>query len=241
MKVKINDIKLTKEQIKFYDDSGYLIVPGVLDGGMCEKIKDFAAGLAEGDHSVLLNIHRKEDVFMQIVKSPIIVGIIKQVQKNKVVAMNDQYLYKKAGTPYAKQSWNPHQDSAYVNAKKETYMQIHFFLDAQEKENGGLYCFPGSHEEEILPYTYAKSWREEFDENGISHPGWKVEVPPQYKQLDVVAPQGAIFLQHGNVIHGSHPNMSKNRSRQQYSIAYLNEGETIDKGEASIKIPVQVE
>jgi phytanoyl-CoA hydroxylase len=118
---------------------------------------------------------------------------------------------------------------------------MHIFLDAQDKENGGLFCYPGSHREPILPYEYKKSWREEFDENGISHPGWKVEIPPKYKRLDVSAPKGGFLLQHGNLIHGSHPNLSKDRSRQQFSMAFLNAGEKFEQGKTSKRIPIAVE
>ena len=93
-------------------------------------------------------------------------------------------------------------------------MQLHIFVDPSSKENGGLYYYPGSHQEDILPYEYAKSWKEGFDHEGISHPGWTIkEVPPQYKRVDIAGPKGGICLQHGNVIHGSYPNLTENRSR----------------------------
>jgi phytanoyl-CoA hydroxylase len=239
--IKMNPVTLTEEQIKFYDQNGYLIGEGLFDEVMCDQIKSIAAKEAAEDGAVSLNIHRKVKTFFEIMSNPILTGIVKAVQRHKVVGTNDQYLYKRAGTPYAKQSWTPHQDSAYVNAKYGVYMQVHIFLDAQDKENGGLYCYPTSHKEPILPYEYKKSWREEFDENGISHPGWKVEVPSKYKRIDVFGPKGGFFLQHGNLIHGSHPNVSKDRSREQFSMAFLNEGEQIDRGETSIKIPVKLE
>ena len=85
-----------------------------------------------------------------------------------------------------------------------------------------------------------RPWKEDFDENGISHPGWKVEVPTKYEKVNMKTFRGDVCLQHGNLIHGSYPNLS-NRSRAQYSIAYLNEGVEINRGKASVKIPVVVE
>lgn len=241
-KIRARSVRLSEEQVRRYDKEGYLVVPGLFSEEACESIKKVAEQYAEENHSVLLNIHRKVSLFMEITKDPVLVSIVKAVQRHRIVALNDQYLFKKPGTLYAKQSWNPHQDNAYVRARNGTYMQLHIFLDASERENGGLFYYPGSHREDILPYEYVKSWKEDFDEQGISHPGWKVKkIPPPYQRIDVTGPQGGICLQHGNLIHGSYPNLSETRSRQQYSIAYLNEGEKYLEGSTSVRIPIPLE
>lgn len=226
---------LTKDEITFYEENGYLIIPELF-AKHCKDIKRAADILHGDDYEVYLNIHRDHEYFWNIATNEVLLGMVKAVQGTDFNITNDQFLYKKEGTPYAKQAWEPHQDAAYVNAPYGTYMQLHIMLDDQDKENGGLYYYPGSHREPILPYTYKKSWKEAFDENGVSHPGWKVEVPGKYKRADITAKAGDVFLQHGNLIHGSYPNLST-RSRNQYSIAYLNKGTKINKGEASVKIP----
>lgn len=241
MKIKANPIKLSQEQIQFYDDNGYLIVPNVFEPEACEEIIQAAAKVAAEDFSVYLNIHRDMPLFMEIAKDPVLVAIVKAVQRHKITLTNDQFLYKKPGTTYGKQAWQPHQDNAFLKAPQEAYMQLHIFLEKSEKENGGLYCYPGSHKEPILPYEYVHSWREKPDADGVTRPGWKVVPPAKYKCIDLTAPRGAICLQHGHLIHGSHPNMTKDRSRQQYSLAYLNEGAPFEKGTTSPKIPVSVE
>lgn len=224
---------------EFYDEFGYLIIEDVFSEDDCDAMKFIAGTVHKADYAVYLNIHRSVSYFFGIASSDQLINLVKSVQKSDVAITNDQYLYKKGGTPYAKQAWSPHQDSTYTNAPYGTYMQLHIMLDDQSKENGGLYFYPGSHKEPMLPYTYAKSWKEDFDEDGISHPGWKVEVPEKYEKVDIDVKAGTIFLQHGNLIHGSYPNLS-NRSREQYSIAYLNKGTVINKGEASIKIPIDM-
>lgn len=242
VRVKARPVKISAEQAKFYDEFGYAVIPGLYSEAACEEIKRVAEKFAEEDFSVILNIHRRVDLFYEIMKDPVLVSMVKAVQRHPVVGLNDQYLFKRAGTVYGKQSWNPHQDNAYVRAANGTYMQLHIFLDASEKENGGLFCYPGSHREDILPYEYVKSWREDIDEQGISHPGWKIhDIPSKYRRVDITEPRGGICLQHGNLVHGSYPNLTKDRSREQYSIAYLNEGEKFEAGSASARIPVPVE
>ena len=242
IKIRANKVALTEEQVKFYDDNGFLVVPGVFDEDDCDQMKKLAETVAEEDYPVTLNIHRKIKLFLDIMKDPVLVSTIKEIQKHPIVGLNSQYLYKRAGTAYARQSWTPHQDSAYINAKKDTYAQLHIFLDPNEKENGGLFYYAGSHKEDILPFEYAKSWKEDFDEQGISHPGLKIkDIPPQYQKVDIVGPKGGVCFQHGNLIHGSYPNLTENRSREQYSMAYMNRGEKYLRGRTSIKAPVTLE
>lgn len=241
MEIRANPVKITEEQIREYDEKGYVIIPGVYSEEACDAIKKAAMEVAPADYAVYLNIHRNVPLFLQIARDPVVVALVKAVQRHRVMLTNDQFLYKVAGTPYAKQSWSPHQDNAYLKAPREAYMQFHIFLDRSEKENGGLYYYPGSHFEDILPYEYVQSWREKIDADGISRPGWKVETPPKYQRVDAVGPKGAICMQHGHVIHGSYPNLTADRSRCQYSMAFLNEGVPFSPGKGSVKIPVAVE
>lgn len=240
-KIGARKVTLSPEQIKFYDENGYLLVPDVFDEEVCRFIIEAAETVAEPDYSVALNIHRKLDLFMEILKDPVLVSIVKRVQRHSVVATHTQFLYKRCGTPYAMQSWSPHQDNVFTKSRKGTNLTLHIFLDASDRENGGLIYWPGSHKEDILPYESVKCWKEEFDQMGISHPGLTVQVPPRYQRLDIEAPRGAIGLQDGHLIHASYPNLSRTRSRAEYSIYYINEGEWFDPGKTNPKFAESVE
>jgi ectoine hydroxylase-related dioxygenase (phytanoyl-CoA dioxygenase family) len=239
--IMANDVTLTEEQVHRYEEEGFLVVPDVFDAGHCDAIKEEALRYAEEDYRVCLNIHREVPLFMNIARDPVLVRIVKAVQKSPIVVINDQLAFKKGGTPYARQAWTPHQDNAYVKAPYGTYMQLHLFLDDWDRENGCMYYYCGSHQEDLLPYKYVRSTHESQDADGISRPGWTVTPPPQYKTVDIVASKGAICLQHGNVIHGSYPNLTHDRDRSQYTIAYLNKGASFQEGKSSKKIPIEVE
>ena len=58
----------------------------------------------------------------------------------------------------------------------------------------------------------------------------------KYKPIDVVFPKGSISLMHGNLIHGSHPNLSKDKDRNQYSMCYMNRGVEFFKGKSSPRL-----
>lgn len=231
---------LTKDEIALYEELGYLVVPDVFTGEDVYWMDMWASSWHGSDFEVCLNIHRKSPLFLDIAKDKQILDIVRSVQKTDFDIVNDQYLYKEPGTKYAKQAWQPHQDSTYVNAPYGTYLQIHIMINDHNKRNGGIYFYPGSHKEPMLPYTYTKSWRETPDKDGVSHPGWKVDVPAKYERIDMDVKAGTVFVQHGNLIHGSYANLSE-RPRAQYSIAYLNKGVKINTGVDSVKIPVAVE
>ena len=68
--------------------------------------------------------------------------------------------------------------------QKNTYLQVYIFVDAQDKDNGDIYYYPGSNHEEFMPYIYAVSYKEAFEEKGVSHPGRKIEVPEKYEKVE---------------------------------------------------------
>ena len=55
-------------------------------------------------------------------------------------------------------------------------------------------------------------------------PGHLVEVDNEFKKYDVIGNVGNFYLQHGNLIHGSYPNKTKNQTRGMYSATYLPKG-----------------
>ena len=58
----------------------------------------------------------------------------------------------------------------------------------------------------------------------------------KYEAIDIEFPKGAISLMHGNLIHGSHANLSKNKTRNQYSMCYMNRGVDFFVGKSSPRI-----
>ena len=238
--VKSNRTTLTSTQIDFYDDFGYLIVPNVYDVRDCQTVIQAADEFADDDFSVCLNIHRKSFFFMDIARDHVLVEMAKSVQRHDIVGLNDQYLYKKPGTKYAKQAWVPHQDSVMAGTKQGTYVQLHIFLEDHNKNNGGIYFYPGSHRLGHLSYDYKLSSKEESDYDGQTRPGWECQVPEGYERRDVVATAGSVCLQHGNIIHGSYPNQTVDQARCQYTVAYLNKGASFNPGRSSRKVPVAV-
>ena len=121
--------KLNPSQKKFYRDNGYLLVENFIKESKAQKIKKYALNkLAEKpNYPINLNVHRRDKTFFKIISDKNLVKIVNELQKSKVVGMNDQMIYKKRKSAYAGQSWTIHQDNAYIRAPKNSYIIAHLF------------------------------------------------------------------------------------------------------------------
>ena len=210
----------TQEDVRRYSQDGYLVVRDLFTPEDCEWLLRACKAHADEKFSAILNLDRKVPVLREVMKNRKIVKILEALQGAEIVGLMSQILFKEAGSPYASQAWNPHQDNAYPQAPDGAYITINLFLKDADPENGGMYIYPGSQKEGLLPFEPTVSYREQAGTN----PGNACKVPPQYQKADLVAPQGSMLILNGHVIHGSYPNRSATRSRPLFSISYLTKG-----------------
>ena len=93
-----------------------------------------------------------------------------------VIGLSSQFIFKEAYSTYSKQAWNPHQDNYYPNNKKWCLFNFNWFLKDADKENGTIYCYPGSHKLGLLDAKDNVSFREKVNTN----PGRNV-YPEEFK------------------------------------------------------------
>lgn len=242
--MNINNIDLpkTKEQ---YHKNGYVVIDNFFSEDRYKEIKNYAINnfAIPPDYSVALNVHRKSNFFFKIISNKNIIDVVKYIQESDFDAVNDQYLFKKANTTYGKQSWTFHQDNSYLRAPKSSYIVLHLAVDNSNKKNGGLIFLPGSHHEDILDFKKNISWREEVQTSGITRPGQTInnqDILNKYSHVDIDMQMGSLCLMHGDLIHGSHPNLSVHEDRNQYSMCYMNKNVDFFEGKNSKKIRVEV-
>ena len=243
----------TKNWKQFYDENGFVVVRAIFSETDCAAAVQVYEKYALPDFRGIMNLDRgtveyrdsgksvggveivwleevdEHDIWFVrqgILKHRLIVDILYELQGAETVLLQSMFLFKRAGTPYAKQAWNPHQDNAYPQADYGMYITGNICFSDQDPDNGGMYIYPGSHREPILPNVKVKSFHEGAGEN----PGHCVQVPEKYRhqKTDLIMRQGSVLFLHGNVIHGSYPNNSKIRSRPMLLIPYGTKG--ISKG-----------
>jgi len=251
------EYKLTKKQIDTYNRDGYLVVEDIFDDKFTSKFlsairrhanNDFAAIINPDRYSTLekLDERPKSDLTLEeiketsalcreVISNKAIVSILRTLQKNDIVCLSSQMIFKEAHSAYSPQAWLPHQDNRYIDNENGQYITVNWFLRDSDPENGGIYVYPGSHVLPILPAPDRKSYREDPNKN----PGRACEIPKEFidKKVDVFLKGGSVIILHGNCIHGSYANNS-NRSRPWYSGCYITKGEYYNVGKSSKRIEV---
>ncbi|MEK7503315.1 MAG: phytanoyl-CoA dioxygenase family protein [Patescibacteria group bacterium] len=223
---------------KFYGENGFVVIESVFDSLRCDRAVKIYEKYAMPDFRGIMNLDRGGrleyvDKNMDIdpvdaadvramLKNRKIVVALDILQEEETVLLQSMFLFKRAGTPYALQAWNPHQDNAYPQAPHGWYITGNIAFSDQDPENGGMYIYPGSHREPILPNKPVKSFHEDVGTN----PGHCVEVPEKYKdkKTNLILKMGSVLFLHGNVVHGSYPNNSKALSRPMLLIPYGTKG-----------------
>jgi phytanoyl-CoA hydroxylase len=215
---------LDREQILFYRDNGYLIVPNLLTDDQCDRMygvfKEYAPRI-DPEYKGIMNLDRDDYRIRHLICYYKIVLILDALQDAEVVGLQSMFLFKKAGST---QAWNPHQDNAYPRAPWGMYITGNIPFADQDKENGCMFVYPGSHREDLLPAEFFRSFHEEKGKN----PGHDLSksLPRDYAPIDIPMKKGSLLILHGNCAHGSYPNNSKDRDRPMILIPYGTKGIT---------------
>lgn len=232
--------ELERAQLLFYRENGYLMVHDVLTNEECDKTVAIYKTYAKPDFRGIMNLERgtvqyeegdvveeipvnekDAEYVWRIIAHPVVADILDALQGGEAINLQSMMLFKEARSPYAAQAWNPHQDNTYPRAPYGMYVTGNFALEDQSISNGCMYIFPGSHREQILPAEKVQS----FHEGPKKNPGHRIyEVPDCYVRHDLFLRKGSVLFLHGNVIHGSYPNISSVQSRPMLLVPYGTRG-----------------
>jgi ectoine hydroxylase-related dioxygenase (phytanoyl-CoA dioxygenase family) len=144
---------------EFYEENGYLLVPGVFDAAEVEEMKDalariLAAEAGETNHSwsavedrgLVLKGHHDlqyhDAVFTRMVAHPRLVAVLTDLIGPNVQLHHSKMLVKppEAGAPFPM-----HQDYPYFPHERHSLVAASVHLDDTDEENGCLHVVPGSH------------------------------------------------------------------------------------------------
>ncbi len=188
-----------------------------------------------GDVSPANNPHHTDAEFLDALRSPAIARMAEQLVGGAVSGLQTQVLYTLPGTP----GFNVHQDNYYIQTTPDALVSAWVALEDAATDNGGIFAYPGSHREPILPVEDvpdaaphpAQTW------NGIR---LRTRVPPGYSRADLHVPAGAAVFIHGHLLHGSHANTSA-RTRMALLMSYVRKGEPFRRGERGQRTAVEVD
>ena len=206
---------------QFYRDNGYIIYDDVLSDADCDAVLSIYERHADDDYATILNLDREvPDIRQRVMKCAAVVDIIEALTESEMVGCQTFFLFKKPGTRYAAQEFNPHQDNSYPRAKPGAYLAVDIALTDQDAHSGGICLWPKTHKLGLLPFTEQTGYREKEGEkagnavivpDGIGLQGVSDESLQRtvfIEKVDVSLKKGQAMIFDGNLIHASYPNQS---------------------------------
>ena len=214
MKKKI----LTKKDLKFYHENGYLIVKNFLSKKetilakkrlkKLEKIQKDGRGLSEpGLKKSLIHSLHKDKFFINLIEEK------KKFSETVKEILNTDQIKCWNAKSNLKKKWNGsveyfHQDFVYWNQlgfSTSNMTNCMIFLDDHRHKNGGLWIFPGSHKKffKHVQFLNINSLQKYF-----IHPNLLDKISKKYKPISLNEKRGSCIFFHSRLIHGSAHNIS---------------------------------
>lgn len=212
--------EITDQDVQFYHDNGYLVVPGLASADDVEALRSDTLRICRGeyphpnleplspelsDDEVMRNFlcihhpHKISPVLMERgVQHPGLATVLQRIIGPDVKCMQSMLFVKPPG--FQGQAW--HQDEIYIPTRDRSLTGGWIALDDATIENGCLYVIPGSNKWPLYDQRSHDN-PDEFDFAGESH-GFDEsgEIPVEVKAGD------AVFF-NGYLLHRSRRNRSQ--------------------------------
>lgn len=219
----------SQEQIGFFKDNGYVVVPQVFPPDEVEELREHfmvmrAQGPFPGDDSGidskaddplkrfprLIHMHRWDQRSMDWMTDRRLNDIMSALYEGVEPYAVQTMLYFK---PPGARGQALHQDQFYLMARPGTCVAAWLALDDCDEENGCMRVVPGSHDWPLLCAEKADTTKSFTDVT--------VPVPEDTDVIPIRMKAGDVLFFNGTLIHGSYPNESKERFRRALIGHYL--------------------
>lgn len=230
-------MKLSQTQLEFYQDNGFLLLPGHFSPAEIGRLKAELPSLVAEDSlqrvvekggevvRSVYGLHAKSEVFRRLACHPRIVEPARQILDSQV------YLYQfKINTKSAFRGdlWDWHQDFIFWQMEDgipaDRLVNVAVFMDDVSEFNGPIFLIPGSHREGSLAALNLTSNDTIGDSIYKNSPSWISNLTADIKysvgsevvsqladRFGIVAPKGAsgsVLFFHCNIVHASPNNIS---------------------------------
>ena len=198
---------LTANQLKEYDEKGYLAPIDILS---LEKIKKLRVEIESvekkwPDHINGLNrnnIHYFSPIFDQIVHNSKILDVVENFIGHNILSAGTVLFLKE---PENKGFISWHQDGMYQGWKPFNSITAWLAITDVNEENGCMRMWPGSQKDNF------KKHQDTFDEDNLLTRGQTIENVPVKETIPIILKPGQLSIHHPMTVHGSGANKSKSR------------------------------
>lgn len=215
-------MQLSKDQIEFYQDNGYLVVPDIITAEMAETYRalydrfltgdidtganrsDLGAGLGKAPNGEnITQIMWPSDFAPEVLDMPYHKNALSIAQQllGDDIEMDFDMLINKAPHTNTPTPW--HQDAAYwVDMPDKRAASCWMALDPATKENGCMWYVPGSQKFPTRPHRFAGAKGGALMCDGDESEGIAIEITP-----------GSCVLHDGGTLHYSRGNATDSQRR----------------------------
>lgn len=232
-----NEIKSPDHKIKLamcreqFERDGYCVADDLFTEAELQEIEDFfeeyknngakvfdaGSGYEEIDPTKrqlrAMHPHRYSARAMEWLTNPNVAEMLEYLFGGPALGVQTMYYYKPPGA----KGQGMHQDNFYLLASPATCIAAWTPIDDATVDNGCLYVLPGSHRDAI--FCPENSDVPHWMNYGDSH---IAKFPRGTKPVAVPVRRGQTIFFGGNLIHGSGPNRTSDRSRRTFIGHYVN-------------------
>ena len=200
-------MSLTADQIKDYEDNGYISPIGILSKDEANEIRKEIEFIEKKWPNELEGlgrnyVHLISPVFDKICHNKKLLDAVESIIGRNILVCGTTLFVK---NPDEKGFVSFHQDAKYIGLEPYNWVTAWVAVTDANEDNGCMLMWPGSHKENL------KYHNQKFDENNLLTRGQTVENVPLEKTKPVILKSGQMSLHHPTVVHGSGLNKSKDR------------------------------
>jgi len=199
--------KLSEQQIKFYDEKGYIAPIDVLSRQEANEIRQEIETIEKKWPNALEGIGRNyvhliSPVFNKVCLNNKILDAVESIIGKNILICGTTLFIKNSNE---KGFVSFHQDAKYIGLEPHNWVTAWIAVTDSNEENGCMRMWSGSHKENL------KNHKQKFDENNLLTRGQTIENVPLEETDSVVLEAGQMSLHHPTVVHGSGLNKSNDR------------------------------
>lgn len=219
---------ISADDLQFYKDNGYVVVRGMFGREEVERLREHymelrAQGAHPGDltgvnpksddpllrYPRMIHMHYWDEASMQWLLDARLNEALTGLLGAEPLAVQTMIYFKPPGA----RGQALHQDNFYLRVKPGTCMAAWMALDPCDESNGCMNVVPGSQEWPVLCPVEA--------DTNVSFTNVTVPLPEGAAAVPVEMEPGDVLFFNGSIVHGSFPNVTKDRFRRALIAHYI--------------------
>ena len=201
--------KLTSEQLKQYEDKGFVAPLDALTQDEAEEVKSEIEFIEKKWPNELEGlgrnyVHLISPIFDRVAHNSKVLDAVDSIIGKDILVCGTTLFIK---NPDEKGFVSFHQDAKYIGLEPNNWVTAWIAVTDANEENGCMRMWPKTHKEDLKNHIE----KFDYDKGNLLTRGQTVENVPLEKTDPVILKAGQLSLHHPKIVHGSGINKSKER------------------------------